>query len=197
MTTTQFDQIFEDMSAPEYPATCDECGEVGTNESMESHSCKGEQMTMACRYCNTLIRPFGSAWIHVGTGFDTCRDKEGIQRATPVDRAVVQPERAVGGHTPTPWRVTHDEVDGDEIVAENGLAIAIVYGTYKRLNPHNDSAICHANAQLIVTVANSHAQLVAALEQLISYAGGLETRLNKSEGAAVREANDALSRVRG
>jgi len=40
MTTTEFDQIFEGMSAPEYPATCDECGEVGTNASMEEHICQ-------------------------------------------------------------------------------------------------------------------------------------------------------------
>lgn len=30
---------FEIMSAPDYPATCDCCGETGTNQSMETHVC--------------------------------------------------------------------------------------------------------------------------------------------------------------
>lgn len=37
--TTEFDQVFDQMEAPEYPATCDNCGEVGTNASMEQHEC--------------------------------------------------------------------------------------------------------------------------------------------------------------
>src|ERR1044072_8091297 len=36
---TEFDQVFEEMSAPEYPATCDNCGEVGTNATMAEHGC--------------------------------------------------------------------------------------------------------------------------------------------------------------
>lgn len=30
---------FESMSAPDYPATCTECGFEGTNDSMYSHTC--------------------------------------------------------------------------------------------------------------------------------------------------------------
>lgn len=36
---SEFDQVFDQMAAPEYPATCDNCGEVGTNASMEQHEC--------------------------------------------------------------------------------------------------------------------------------------------------------------
>lgn len=43
MTTTttksDFDQIFEDLEAPDYPATCDNCGAEGTNASMKTHEC--------------------------------------------------------------------------------------------------------------------------------------------------------------
>jgi hypothetical protein len=161
----EFDQMFEDLEASDYTATCDQCGIEGTNQAMEEHVCEGDQtMTTTtkldpktkCTSCgmtrdahwgrNPIAAPFC-------TGF--------VKPPTP-------PERVAGEHTPLPWRVAHDEIDGDEIVAENGLTIAMVYGTYKRLNPHNDSSICHANAQLIVTAVNNHAQLVAALEGLMS-----------------------------
>ena len=36
---SQFDQVFEKMNAPEYPATCDQCGVEGTNASMGGHIC--------------------------------------------------------------------------------------------------------------------------------------------------------------
>lgn len=32
-------KVFEKMNAPEYPATCDQCGVEGTNASMEEHEC--------------------------------------------------------------------------------------------------------------------------------------------------------------
>lgn len=114
-----------------------------------------------------------------------------------------QPERALGEHTPLPWHVAHDEIDGDEIVAENGLSIAMVYGTYKRLNPHNDSAICHANAQLIVTAVNNHAQLVAALEdelEAISVwqsARGVPADIRDGLQISTEKIRAVLSRVRG
>lgn len=38
-TLTEFDQVFEEMNAPEYPATCDQCGAEGTNASMGEHVC--------------------------------------------------------------------------------------------------------------------------------------------------------------
>lgn len=37
--TTSFDEVFEQLEAPEYPATCDNCGLVGTNVSMVEHDC--------------------------------------------------------------------------------------------------------------------------------------------------------------
>lgn len=36
---TQFDHIFEDLESPEYPATCNQCGEVGTNAGIDSYVC--------------------------------------------------------------------------------------------------------------------------------------------------------------
>lgn len=36
---SEFNQIFEDLEAPDYPATCDQCGAEGTNASMEAHIC--------------------------------------------------------------------------------------------------------------------------------------------------------------
>lgn len=42
--TTEFDRVFDQMEAPEYPATCDQCGEVGTNATMEQHECSTERV---------------------------------------------------------------------------------------------------------------------------------------------------------
>ena len=52
MTTTEFDQIFEELSAPEYPATCDQCGVEGTNASMENHDCS---QTGQCDACAAIV----------------------------------------------------------------------------------------------------------------------------------------------
>ena len=32
--------IFDQLEAPNYPATCDNCGEEGTNASMAQHMCE-------------------------------------------------------------------------------------------------------------------------------------------------------------
>lgn len=36
---SDFDQIFEDLEAPEYPATCDNCDAERTNASLDEHIC--------------------------------------------------------------------------------------------------------------------------------------------------------------
>lgn len=36
---SQFDQVFEQLEAPDYPATCDQCGLEGTNATIDSHIC--------------------------------------------------------------------------------------------------------------------------------------------------------------
>lgn len=37
--TDKFDRVFQQLEAPDYPATCDQCGAEGTNESLEGHEC--------------------------------------------------------------------------------------------------------------------------------------------------------------
>lgn len=37
--TDKFDRVFQQPEAPDYPATCNECGAEGTNESLEGHVC--------------------------------------------------------------------------------------------------------------------------------------------------------------
>lgn len=37
--TDEFDRVFQQLEAPDYPATCDHCGAQGTNASMEGHVC--------------------------------------------------------------------------------------------------------------------------------------------------------------
>lgn len=37
--TSEFHQVFESMNAPDYPATCDQCGMEGTNADMDEHIC--------------------------------------------------------------------------------------------------------------------------------------------------------------
>jgi len=37
---TKFDEVFEQLEAPEYPATCDQCGLEGTNATIEEHECE-------------------------------------------------------------------------------------------------------------------------------------------------------------
>lgn len=41
MNTSEFDEVFQQLEAPDYPATCDKCGVEGTNASMEEHVCGG------------------------------------------------------------------------------------------------------------------------------------------------------------
>lgn len=52
---SQFDQVFEEMDAPEYPATCDQCGTEGTNASIGEHVCPGGKLSSAddieCQFC--------------------------------------------------------------------------------------------------------------------------------------------------
>lgn len=36
---SEFDQVFEDLESPDYPATCDQCGMEGTNADMDEHAC--------------------------------------------------------------------------------------------------------------------------------------------------------------
>jgi len=47
---TEFDQVFEELEAPDYPATCDECGVEGTNQTMAEHVCDTE-ITLTCAQC--------------------------------------------------------------------------------------------------------------------------------------------------
>lgn len=37
--TTEFDEVFQQLESPDYPATCNECGMEGTNASLEEHVC--------------------------------------------------------------------------------------------------------------------------------------------------------------
>lgn len=46
--TTSFDEVFEQLEAPEHPATCDDCGLVGTNASMVGHDCDDVVQYDAC-----------------------------------------------------------------------------------------------------------------------------------------------------
>lgn len=61
--TTSFDQIFEQLEAPEYPATCDNCGLVGTNASMVAHECADRVTTLVATLRDELeaIRIWQSA----------------------------------------------------------------------------------------------------------------------------------------
>ena len=38
----EFDKIFAQLEAADYPATCNDCGAEGTNESLEDHECPKE-----------------------------------------------------------------------------------------------------------------------------------------------------------
>jgi len=72
---------------------------------------------------------------------DTC-ERDGCRRLPVTATTTTEPKRS-----PLPWRIQSDDVDGDEILSETGCPIAAVYGTQKRLNPHNDREICRANAR--------------------------------------------------
>ncbi len=39
MIKSAFDEMFDKLDAPDYPATCHSCGEEGTNATMASHIC--------------------------------------------------------------------------------------------------------------------------------------------------------------
>lgn len=44
---TEFDQVFDQIEAPEYPATCDNCGFEAANEYMDEHICDPSDDTSA------------------------------------------------------------------------------------------------------------------------------------------------------
>lgn len=37
---SDFNRTFTELDAPDYPATCDNCGEEGTNATIVAHVCK-------------------------------------------------------------------------------------------------------------------------------------------------------------
>lgn len=46
-TKSEFDQVFEKMNAPDYPATCDQCGAEGTNADIDEHICNESHASRA------------------------------------------------------------------------------------------------------------------------------------------------------
>jgi hypothetical protein len=107
-----------------------------------------------------------------------------------------QPQETASEHSPLPWYVK----DGKGVMlGSSGKKDSIFIcdrsaGTWVAELPAGKES--EANAELIVTAVNSHAELVAALEQLEQYAASLEMRLNKPEGAARREARTAVENAR-
>lgn len=58
--TTEFDKVFKQLEALDYPATCDQCGAVGTNATMENH------------VCNESLVPQAGEWRTVGQVIPEC-----------------------------------------------------------------------------------------------------------------------------
>lgn len=170
---TEFDQVFENLEAPDYPATCDNCGEVGTNASMERHECDDSGQCDACAAIvprDELRTGMPAAGVE-GTFCAKCRGE--------------QPERAVGKHSPLPWRDNRTDTRYEILDAEGDPVLRINGG----MMPTKPSAA------LILTAVNNHAHLVAAL-------AGLMSRFEQTGEAWMSDpawiaANEVLSRVRG
>lgn len=55
--TTEFDRVFKDLEAPDYPATCDQCGLEGTNATIDSHICNEPPVPRAVERDTAGIAP--------------------------------------------------------------------------------------------------------------------------------------------
>lgn len=93
-------------------------------------------------------------------------------------------------HTPTPWRVVNGNRIKDELMPfdrdeRDTILITTVSG-------HGDCESDKANAAFIVKAVNSHYQLVAALQEMMQYAGIIEERCDSVATDAARKALDAV-----
>jgi hypothetical protein len=138
MATTEFDQIFEEMSVPEYPATCDQCGEAGTNASMESHDCN---QTGQCNACAAIVPRD-----ELRTGMPAA----GVEGAF---CAKCRGEKSEPIPLPLYARVNVAEKTYDIFNAQKLLVAAFA---------------SREEAEYLIKSANSHAQLVAALRGLMT-----------------------------
>jgi hypothetical protein len=183
--TTEFDQIFEEMSAPEYLATCDECGEEGTNASMEEHVCA---VVTPCAECGGVSgeryqrHKASCSFVKTALGYDPQLQPES--------------ERAVGDQTPL-----------DRLIKAAESLVAMNTCNYDRETMRSENGFLKLEQAALVAkeYVENHAQLVAALEQahdwltrILSGSVGEYAVVDTSDAEPVRDAiDDALSRVRG
>jgi len=197
----EFDQMFEDLEAPDYTATCDQCGVEGTNATMEGHECDTE-ITLTCAQCGAQESIPVTAYENDTETCDWYLQAPGREDVTPeaetwlcgdCDRAgkvSTQPERALGEQigpiTPVRWIAR----DGDRLALTEANGRAMMFVNVKYLEAPNDD-----DKAFVLTALNNHAQLVAAL-------AGLMSRFEQTGEAWMSDpawiaANEVLSRVRG
>lgn len=137
--SSEFDQVFEQLEAPEYPATCDNCGAEGTNASMAGHEClTQEEAELVAGAIPLQALPSGPPCVYCsGNGVNCCRTQQLRQQCTA--------EAAQGI-----WRVGFN---GHEVMCGHDY---IVSCTGKK------------HAKQIVTEHNQYATLVAERKQLLT-----------------------------
>ncbi len=72
-------------------------------------------------------------------------------------------------HTPLPWKASEFDEEGHYVITNQSGSACIAYGAgfYGEENPSE------ANAQLIVRAVNSHARLVALLNEAVGFVPSL------------------------
>lgn len=104
-------------------------------------------------------------------------------------------------HTPTPWEIGHQLGDGFSIVHEVApncgrlvcLATAHNVGGWGDLRLNDETA--KANRDFIIKACNEHANLLAALETLLTVNDGICGARNTAEALARHKAREAIAKA--
>lgn len=149
--TTEFDQVFDQMEAPEYPATCDNCGEVGTNASMEQHECDEHDAPAAPER--------GKSKIPANSDYDSEAGKWAVSK--PMTTQIIDSDLRRGKVGTMPiYSIDVPESDGR--IHFGGV---VVFGDQRR-------------TEQIVNAMNQHSTLITQRERLLEALKGVAIMLN-------------------
>jgi len=183
--TTEFDhdQVFEELSAPEYPATCDQCGLEGTNATMAGHECDDSGQ---CEACDRIV-PGDELRVGLpaaGVEGAFCTQCRGGESEAGMATVTI--------HSPLPWRAKHADTRFEILDAEGDPVLRINGG----MIPTGEAAA------LMITATNNHASLVAALRDELEAirvwqsARGVPAEIRDGLQISTEKIRAALSRVR-
>ena len=170
---TKFDRVFAEMSAPDYPATCNQCGLEGTNASMERHECDSESDS-------TYLAP------------DEWKQRHGY-----AVESVTQPEQTPDRHSPLPWRDNRTntryeilDAEGDSVLRINGGMIPTEPSAALLLAEVNN------HAQLVAALEDE-LEAIRVWQSQSGYEWRVPSGMREGLAISADKIQSVLSRVRG